>query len=336
MKAMRRALQGINLGGWLVVERWIPSVFEGVQGPAEIDIVRELGVEAARQRLTHHRNTFITEKDFRWIKQQGFDFVRLPVGYWLFETTDDFIDGEVYVRNAFTWAAKHNLRVILDFHGAQGSQNGKDHSGQTGVVGWFRRTHRQQVLKTLEYMARTYGQEPSLMGFEVINEPAARYCRVRRLMKYYDDAYRTIEPYLGNHVKIIVSDAFRPLHIAKKLAARPYHHKIVLDLHLYQVYSWRDRQRSFDRHVAIADETWWDVIDRVQAYVPVLVGEWSAALPPRAYADGRGSEAERVAAYYHAQKGTFDDGAWAHAYWTYKAPHCGVWSWRDSRRMLEE
>ncbi|MFZ1458520.1 MAG: cellulase family glycosylhydrolase [Candidatus Saccharimonadales bacterium] len=330
---MRKALQGINLGGWLVVERWIPGAFDGVNGPAEIDIVRELGVEAARKRLTKHRETFITEKDFRWIKRQGFDFVRLPVGYWLFEETSDFIDGEIYIRRAFEWATKHHLGIILDFHGLQGSQNGKDHSGQVGKMRLYRGDNQNSALKTLEYMARTYGQEPALIGLEVINEPKARFC-LWRLLRYYDRAYAVIGSHLRSEVKIIISDAFQPLKVARKLSKRPYRDRLVLDVHLYQIYSWRDRQRSFDRHVAIADESWWDLIDRVQRYLPVLVGEWSAALPPQAYHDGDGSESERVARYYQTQQRTFDDGAWAHAYWTYKAPHCGVWSWRESQKLL--
>lgn len=318
----------------MVVERWIPGVFDGVQGPAEIDIVRELGVEAARERMTKHRDSFITEKDFRWIKRQGFDFVRLPVGYWLFHETTDFIDGEIYIRRAFQWATKHNLKIVLDFHGLQGSQNGKDHSGQVGQVRLYKSENQRQALETLSYMARTYGQEPALIALEVINEPSARFC-LWRLRRYYDKAIAAVEPYLRPEAKIIVSDAFRPLKVAKMLAKRPYADRLVLDIHLYQVYGWRDRLRSFDRHVAIADESWWDLIDGLQKYLPVMVGEWSAALPLRTYQDGQGNEQERVNAYYRAQQRTFDDAAWAQAYWTYKAPHCGVWSWRESRMILE-
>ncbi len=331
---MRKARKGINLGGWLVVERWIPGVFDGVDGPAEIDIVKELGYDAAKERLTQHRDSFITEKDFAWIKKQGFEFVRLPVGYWLFKHTDDFIDGEIYLRRAFTWAKKHHLGIILDFHGLQGSQNGKDHSGQVGKVQLYRGDNQTLALETLTYMAATYGKEAALLGFEVINEPHNNYCSWR-LLRYYDKAYAAIEPHLRPDVKIIVSDAFSPLKIARALARRPYASRLLLDVHLYQVFSRRDALMSFDQHVQKADEHWWDLINKVQRYLPVLVGEWSAALPIATYQDGGGKESGRVNKYYKAQKQTFDDIAWGHAYWTYKAPHCGVWDWRDSRRILE-
>ena len=122
---MTRALRGVNLGGWLVAERWMtPELFADIEGDGEIALVNELGYEKARARLKKHRDTFIREEDFVTIKDQGFDFVRLPVGYWLFEETDDFIDGEDYIRRAFTWASQNHLGVVLDFHGLQGSQNG--------------------------------------------------------------------------------------------------------------------------------------------------------------------------------------------------------------------
>src|SRR6478736_6585410 len=117
---MKQARRGINLGGWLVAERWMtPQLFAGVIEDGEIALVRELGYDEARRRLEMHRSSFITEKDFQWIAEHGFEFVRLPVGYWLFEETDDFIDGETYLRRAFEWATRYKLGVVLDFHGLQ-------------------------------------------------------------------------------------------------------------------------------------------------------------------------------------------------------------------------
>jgi glucan 1,3-beta-glucosidase len=89
------SLKGINLGGWLVAERWMtPDLFANVQSDGEIALVRELGKEEAARRLEAHRGTFITKNDFYLIQQRGFKVVRLPVGYWLFEETPDFIDGK--------------------------------------------------------------------------------------------------------------------------------------------------------------------------------------------------------------------------------------------------
>ena len=326
---MTKALRGINIGGWLVAERWMtPSLFDGVEGDGEIALVKELGKSEAVKRLRLHRDEFITEADFVWIKKHGFDFVRLPVGYWLFEETDDFIDGEGYVEKAFAWATAHNLGIVLDFHGLQGSQNGYDHSGQTGKVRLYRPANRSAALRTLAYMCEQYGQEKALLAVEVINEPKVRFF-MWRLMDYYHKAYSVADKRLGSQVKIIVSDAFKPLKVAKKLSRRRYGKRLVLDIHLYQVFSREDQQLTIDGHVEKVQQAWDNLLKRLAEYLPVMVGEWSAALPLAVYSNLEASELELASRYFTAQQELFDSRTWAHSYWTYKAPGCGVWDYRS-------
>lgn len=328
---MTKALHGINLGGWLVAERWMtPALFEGVEQDGEIALVRELGYERAKERLVRHREDFITEKDFEWIAAKGFDFVRLPVGYWLFEQTDDFIDGEVYLERAFEWAKRHKLGIILDFHGLQGSQNGHDHSGQVGKVRLYRSGNRGHALQTLEYMCKTYGQYEELLAIELINEPRIRWF-LWRLLRYYDRAYAIAKAHLKPGVKIIVSDAFKPLRVARALSRRGYDDRLVLDVHLYQVFSKQDQALSFEEHVQKVEGEWVELLAKLSRYQPVMVGEWSAALPVAAYRSQPGAdEVALVETYYSAQLQCFDALAWAHSYWSYKAPGAGVWDYRSS------
>lgn len=59
--------------------------------------------------------------------------VRLPIGYWAFEVGpgEPYIQGQLpYLQKAITWAENNNLKLIVDLHGAPGSQNGFDNSGQ--------------------------------------------------------------------------------------------------------------------------------------------------------------------------------------------------------------
>lgn len=53
--------------------------------------------------------------------------VRIPIGYWAYEVGpgEPFISGQhEYLLQAVTWAETYNLKVIVDLHGAPGSQNG--------------------------------------------------------------------------------------------------------------------------------------------------------------------------------------------------------------------
>lgn len=78
-------VRGVNLGGWLVLERWMKeSVFAGVSGDDETCLCVQLGREEASRRLREHWDTWITQDDFEWIAAHGFNAVRIPVGHWIF------------------------------------------------------------------------------------------------------------------------------------------------------------------------------------------------------------------------------------------------------------
>lgn len=67
------------------------------------------------------------------LAKPSLNHVRLPIGYWAFEIGpgEPYIQGQLpYLQKAITWAGNHNLKVIVDLHGAPGSQNGFDNSGE--------------------------------------------------------------------------------------------------------------------------------------------------------------------------------------------------------------
>jgi glucan 1,3-beta-glucosidase len=54
--------------------------------------------------------------------------VRIPIGYWAYYDVrpgEPFIQGQRdYLLKAISWAQTYNIKVIVDLHGAPGSQNG--------------------------------------------------------------------------------------------------------------------------------------------------------------------------------------------------------------------
>src|SRR5687768_10885012 len=115
-------LRGVNLGGWLVLEKWItPSVFKGTLAQDEYSLCQELG-DKKDARFTEHRQSFITRQDFIWIAEHGFNAVRLPIPHWTFGGFEPFVECVQYVDQAMEWAEACNLQVILDLHTAPGSQ----------------------------------------------------------------------------------------------------------------------------------------------------------------------------------------------------------------------
>lgn len=66
-----------------------------------------------------------------------------------------------YVLKAISWARKYNLFVIIDLHGAPGSQNGYDNSGQRlGYPGWADNAGNvNRTLDAIGYFAHEFGGE---------------------------------------------------------------------------------------------------------------------------------------------------------------------------------
>src|SRR5215472_9258557 len=85
-------LRGVNLGAWLVLEKWMtPDTFGGSDAEDEYTLCLGLG-DKAKGRLDQHRDTFITASDFHWIKQSGLNAIRLPVGYWALEAPKPYVE----------------------------------------------------------------------------------------------------------------------------------------------------------------------------------------------------------------------------------------------------
>lgn len=80
-------IKGVNLGNWLVLEKWMnPALFEGTTAEDEYYLPRQLSPEVYEARIKIHRSEYITERDFITIKRMGLDSVRIPVPYFILET----------------------------------------------------------------------------------------------------------------------------------------------------------------------------------------------------------------------------------------------------------
>lgn len=72
-------LKGINLGNWLLPEGYMFK-FKTANSPRLIQtVVNELvGEDEARRFWTVYRANYVTREDIRFIKQSGFNSVRVP------------------------------------------------------------------------------------------------------------------------------------------------------------------------------------------------------------------------------------------------------------------
>lgn len=164
-----------------------PSVFTCASNPqiAEIDIA--FGYNStlnARSVLERHWDTFVNQSDFDYLASLGINTVRLPIGYWSLGPT--FCEGtpfnnvaEVYtnawgrVVNAINMAASSGLGVLVDLHGAVGSQNGQPHSGiSNGKTQLFSsESNMNATIAVLSFLVEQLCEVTNVVGIQLLNEP---------------------------------------------------------------------------------------------------------------------------------------------------------------------
>ncbi|MGL4337406.1 MAG: glycoside hydrolase family 5 protein, partial [Turicibacter sp.] len=199
-----KKVRGVNLGGWLVLERWMtPSLFEGYKAEDETNFMIELG-DKAESLMKNHYDTWITEEDFKWIKEIGLNTVRIPVGHWIFGDCPPYVGAIEYLDCAMDFGKKYDLGVLIDFHAAPGSQNGFDNGGILGVLSWHKsKDNIDKSVEFIERLAKRYGQHEALFGIQLLNEPHWEI-PMDLLQDFHLRAYEVARKYMNPNASIVM------------------------------------------------------------------------------------------------------------------------------------
>lgn len=335
----RQPWQGVNLGGWLLLEPGpsgplFPSQQRhclGEELECEWSFMQVLRRRRALGVLTKHRETFYTKEDFLAIRRCGLNAVRLPFGHWvvLGPGAGEPYEGPAleYVDRAVAWAEEVGLEVLLDLHGAPGGESGCAPSGRQ-QDGWHW-SHWQfdKSLEALRILAQRYRCSKAVTGIAVCNEPS-KSVPAKVLCRFYDSAVDAIRG-TGMHerqVAITLPCFQRDLpEFAQtwESISGGRHKNICFDLHHYYCFGSKANGRSLAEHLRLIQLRGEEMLR-----YPVVVGEWSLAVGDTAEraglrrADlGRLFARAQTEAYSHASHGFF--------FWCWKDRHSIEWSYLD-------
>ncbi|KAH3899438.1 related to Glucan 1,3-beta-glucosidase 2 [Saccharomycodes ludwigii] len=244
-------IKGITVGGWLVTEPYItPSLYKNAMNLSsssdlivdEYHIGYYLSYSQASSLLKTHLDTWITEADFQKIAQDGFNLVRIPIGYWAWKdnnsadsTTSTYLKGKYtykdyfinvgqlqYLENALIWCEKYGLKAWIDLHGVPGSQNGFDNSGQrilNGPLGWLSTDVTNtlttdiltDIFQTFLNGNKTY--QDVVAGIEIVNEPLHGPIPINDVIQFYYKSLANFQQYYQetSNTTLIIHDAFEGL-----------------------------------------------------------------------------------------------------------------------------
>lgn len=296
-----------------------PSVFRmkivrTLQG--EYQLTNGYGPDKAPQVLREHWNSYITEDDFTFMSQNGLNAVRIPVGWWIAQDPNPpkpFVGGSLAaLDNAFTWAQNHGMKVIVDLHAVEGSQNGNDHSGtRDGFIEWGE-SYIPQTVSVIDFLAKRYGNRPSLGGIELMNEPQG--VNLDSLKKYYKEAYDAVRKYNPN-AYVIMSN---PLDADSKvlLSFVTGFNKVVLDVHYYNLYSDKFTNMNVQQNIDyINNERASDLSGVSSTNALSFVGEWTDEFLVQ------GASMQDYQRYGQAQLDVYSRATFGWAYWAYKCQY---------------
>ncbi|KAG9320143.1 hypothetical protein KVV02_000720 [Mortierella alpina] len=291
----QQPIRGVNLGGWLVLEPFItPSVFEPYLAQNvtdEYSLTKYLGPEKARAHLQKHYASWVTEETFKRIRDLGMNHVRIPVGFWAMGRLDP---DEPYVPDlsldyllqGLKWAALYGLRVVVEIHGAPGSQNGWNHSGRGGKIGWLDGTEQgeRNGERTIEYVKQLVqllqgpGMEHVSPMFGILNEPAVFMLERERTDRWYKDSFAAMRNVtgIGKGPWGIIHDGF--LGLTQWEGFMPNSDRLALDVHQYLIFDHFLIRLPRHQQVLFPCDVWArNMQQSTLKFGPTLVGEFSSA-----------------------------------------------------------
>ena len=237
----------------------------------------------------------------------GMSVIRLPFTY--MNLCDDNGNLKSNAFDRLDWfvqnCSQRGMYVILDMHGAFGSQNGMDHSGEIndGKQLYYNQSNKDKTLNLWKKIAEHFKGNPAVAAYDILNEPGIKAAATYSLhWDFYNEIYNTIRSKDSNHIIIMEScwDADnlpRPSQYGWTNVAYEYHY-----------YPW-SAQNSSDAQKSYFSSKVSDIANHNYG-VPTFVGEFTCF-----------EQAEG----WKAAMSTFNGQGWHWTTWSYKVTGNSSW-----------
>ena len=215
-------MRGINAGGLFVTEHWMTGFNKSNPKNDYLSLSRtfisRFGEEDTKRLWETYRQNWWSDADFENCAEMGINVIRLPFTYMNVDfaaITDLENAGQSYDFSALDEfveaAAEHGIYTILDLHGAYGSQNGQDHSGQIFDTAEEVTFYENEQLISLTVklwgaLAEHFRTNSNVIGYDILNEPGEKAgLTEKRHWDCFDRIYDAIRATGDRHIVIFES-----------------------------------------------------------------------------------------------------------------------------------
>lgn len=290
------SLRGTNIGSLFVQENWMTLTDASCQLDAMVTLTERFGKEQMYELFSIYEDNFWTEEDWDNCVELGINCIRLPITYmnvWDFDhkvmakkdlTATEFKnltftvreDSMAKIDKFIADAGERGIYIILDLHGAPGSQNGQDHSGDTSrgdrlwYYGDLGDALREKTIELWELLAARYKDNPIIAAYDILNEPAGSVTgnvTTNWEFELFDRLYKAIRAIDPDHT-IVMESCWDVANLP-----RPESRDWENVMYQYHQYTWSDYNS-----VEVQFGEMKGKIDRIVAAdlnIPILMGEFT-------------------------------------------------------------
>ena len=271
-------LRGTNLGNLFVQENWMSSTNEKDQKTINEKLTKRFGKKLKDNLISFYENNYFTLSDFDKLKEMGMSVIRVPFTY--MNLYDKINNNWILKSNAFEkldWiveeASKRGIYIILDLHGAFGSQNGQDHSGELidnikDVTFYKNSELKKLTLDLWKEVATHYKNNPAIAGYDILNEPSEKAgITTDYHFEFYNEIYQVIRKIDYDHI-IIMESCWTVLNLPNP---KKYNWKNVV--YEYHHYIWNSQDSAIGQ--IIATKALIESIKLANYNVPTYIGEFT-------------------------------------------------------------
>jgi len=205
-------LQGVNLGGWFIMEKWMCPLDSGSL-PDTYSVIQMLdqrfGVATEQSLIKTYQQSWITGTDLDNIKAAGFNVVRVPVWWGQFYPLNN-ISNSGWRSDAFdvldslvSEAGQRGIYVIIDMHGVVGSQSTSGDTGQQNTNTYWSNSNNQGNTAYMWWeIANHYNGNPTVAGYDLLNEPTGAPNN-QAVINAQNELYQSVRSADPNHIVIM-------------------------------------------------------------------------------------------------------------------------------------